>query len=405
MHFFAESAGTMKFLPYVLKHLRRSWQRTLSTMLGMALCLFLICVLQTVLDAMDRSIAATRPDRIATRHAVSLVFNMPMAYRSRIEAVTGVRRVTPMIFFGGLFGNSQQDFANFFANFAVEAETYFPMYPEYAVPPDQMEAFAGDRRGAVVGRALAEKYGWRLGSTFQLESFIPPYRVGRPFEFVVRAIFDKNDTLYPGTNETQMFFHYAYLSEATRNRVGVGMFMVQVERAADAAAVGKLIDETFENSDVQTKTESEATFVEGFASLAGNLVGLLNTIGLAVAFTVLLVTANTMSMAVRERRTEIAVLKTLGFSSGRVMGLILTEAMVLAAGAGLLGTWFGSLLVRNVQNIPGLSVLLGQFPALQLSPALAATTIGFSLALGLTAGVAPAWTAYRARIVDTLRAS
>ena len=395
----------MKFLPYVLKHLRRSWLRTLSTMTGMALCIFLICVLQTVLDAMDRSIDATRPDRLATRHAVSLVFNLPMAYRSRIQAVPGVRRVTPMIFFGGLFGSSQQDFANFFANFAVEADTYFAMYPEYAVPPEQMEIFARDRRGAIVGRALATKYGWDIGSTFQLESFIPPYRVGRPFEFVVRGIFDKNEIAYPGTNEMQMFFHYAYLSEATRNRVGVGMFMVQVERAEEAPAIARLVDDTFENSDVQTKTESEAAFVEGFAALAGNLVGLLNTIGLAVAFTVLLVTANTMSMAVRERRTEIAVLKTLGFSSARVMGLIITEALLLASGAGLLGTWFASLLVSNVQNIPGLSALLGQFPALQLSPALAATSIGVSLALGTAAGFAPAWTAYRARIVDTLRAA
>jgi putative ABC transport system permease protein len=395
----------VKFLPYVLKHMRRSWLRTLSTMAGMALCIFLICVLQTVLDAMNRSIDATRPDRVATRHAVSLVFNMPMAYRSRIQAVPGVKRVTPMIFFGGLFGSSQQDFANFFANFAVDADTYFAMYPEYAVPAEQFEAFMRDRRGAVVGRALADKYGWQLGSTFQLESFIPPYRVGRPFEFVVRGIFDKNEALYPGTNEMQMFFHYAYLSEATRNRVGVGMFMVQVERAEDAAAVGALIDETFENSDVQTKTESEAAFVEGFAALAGNLVGLLNTIGLAVAFTVLLVTANTMSMAVRERRTEIAVLKTLGFSSGRVMGLILTEALVLAAGAGVVGTWLASVLVRNVQAIPGLGALLSQFPELQLSPALAAMTIGVSLALGFAAGFAPAWTAYRARIVDTLRAA
>jgi putative ABC transport system permease protein len=395
----------VKFLPYVLKHMRRSWLRTASTMAGMALCIFLICVLQTVLDAMNRNIEATRPDRIATRHAVSLVFNMPLAYRSRIQAVPGVKRVTPMVFFGGLFGSSQQDFANFFANFAIEADTYFAMYPEYAVPPEQMEAFVRDRRGAVVGRALATKYGWEIGSTFQLESFIPPYRVGRPFEFVVRGIFDKNDVLYPSTNEMQMFFHYAYLNEATRQRAGVGTFMVQVERAEEAASVGRAIDQTFENSDVQTKTESEAAFVEGFAALAGNLVGLLNTIGLAVAFTVLLVTANTMSMAVRERRTEIAVLKTLGFSSRRVMGLIITEAAILSLCAGLVGTWLAGLLVANVQNIPGLGALLGQFPALRLSPALAAMTIGFSMLLGLAAGFAPAWNAYRARIVDTLRAA
>lgn len=395
----------MKFFPYVLKHLRRSWLRTLSTVMGMALCIFLICVLQTVLDAMDRNIDATRPDRLATRHAVSLVFNMPTAYRSRIAAVPGVRRVTPMIFFGGLFGSSQQDFANFFVNFAVEADTYFPMYPQYAVPPEQMEAYLADRRGCIVGRALANKYGWTLGSTFQLESFIPPYRVGRPFEFVVRGIFDADEARYPGTNETQMFFHYRYLYEATRQRVGVGTFMVQVADPEQATAIARAIDDTFENSDVQTKTESEAAFVQGFAELAGNLVALLNGIGLAVAFTVLLVTANTMSMAVRERRAEIAVLKTLGFSSARVMSLILTEALLLALSAGLLGTWLAAGLIANVGNIPFLGAVLGQFPALRLSPALAAITIGFSLALGLAAGLVPAWTAYRARIVDTLRSA
>jgi putative ABC transport system permease protein len=394
-----------KYLPYVLKHLRRNWLRTLSTVVGMALCIFLICVLQTVLDAMARSIDATRPDRLATRHAVSLVFNMPYAYRSRIAAVPGVRRVAPMIFFGGLFGSSQQDFANFFANFAVEPDNYFAMYPEYAVAPEQMEAYLSDRRGCIVGQALADKYGWSIGSTFQLESFIPPYRVGRPFEFVVRGIYDADEARFPGTNEMQMFFHFRYLYEATRQRVGVGTFMVQIEDAEQAAAVAKAIDDSFENSDVQTKTESEASFVEGFAALAGNLVALLNGIGMAVAFTVLLVTANTMSMAVRERRTEIAVLKTLGFSSALVMGLILTEALILSASAGVLGTWLAGMLVANIANIPFLGAVLGQFPKLQLSPALAAMTIGLALTLGLAAGFAPAWTAYRAKIVDTLRAA
>jgi putative ABC transport system permease protein len=310
-----------------------------------------------------------------------------------------------VIFFGGLFGSSQQDFANFFANFAVEADSYFAMYPEYAVPPEQMEAYLSDRRGCIVGRALANKYGWQIGSTFQLESFIPPYRVGRPFEFVVRGIFDADEARYPGTNEMQMFFHFRYVYEATRQRVGVGNFMVQIENPEQAAATARLIDATFENSDVQTKTETEAAFIEGFAALAGNLVALLNAIGMAVAFTVLLVTASTMSMAVRERRTEIAVLKTLGFSSRRVMGLILTEALILAATAGLIGTWLANLLVSNIANIPYLGAVLGQFPKLQLSPALAAATMALSLGLGLMAGLVPAWGAYRARIVDTLRAA
>ena len=396
----------MKFLPYVLKHLRRNWLRTLSTVAGMALCVFLICTLQTVLAAMDASVRGASPGRLATRHAVSLVFNMPYAYRERIGAVPGVKRVSRTAYFGGLpGGGGAQDFANFFANFAVEADTYFAMYPEYQLPPEQQSNFMADRRGAVIGRALSKKFGWKLGDTFQLESFIPPYRVGKPFEFTVRAIYDADRVRYPATNELQMFFHFQYLYEATRQRSGVGMFNIQVDDPARAASVARAIDDTFENTDVQTKTESEGAFIQGFNEMAGNLVLLLNGIGLAVAFTVLLVTANTMSMAVRERRTEIAVLKTLGFSSRLVMGLILVEALVLAGLAGGLGVWMASALVSNLADVPFLGAALGQFPPLQLSTGMAAAMFAMAVAMGGAAGAIPAWGAYRAKIVDTLRAA
>lgn len=396
----------MKFLPYVLKHLRRSWLRTLSTIFGMALCIFLICTLQTLLEGMNQNVAGANLGRLVTRHAVSLVFNMPYAYRTRVSAVPGVKRVAQTNFFGGLpGGGGSQDFANFFANFAIEAEPYFAMYPEYILRSDERDAFMNDRRGAVIGRALSRKFGWELGDTFTLESFIPPYRVGKPYEFVVRAIYDADLARYPGTVEMLMFFHFAYLDEMTRQRAGVGTFSIQVDDPKRAPQIAKAIDDTFENSDVQTKTETEAAFQQSFSELAGNLVLLLNGIGLAVGFTVLLVTANTMSMAVRERRTEIAVLKTLGFSSRLVMGLILTEAVVLSALAGAIGVWLSSALVANVQDIPILGAVLAQFPSLTLSSRLAATMLGVSVVLGLTAGFIPSWTAYRARIVDTLRAA
>lgn len=396
----------MKFLPYVLKHLRRSWVRTLSTIFGMALCVFLICTLQTVLEGFDQSIAGANPGRLATRHAVSLVFNMPQAYRARISAVPGVKRVAQTNFFGGLpGGGGSQDFANFFANFAIEADPYLAMYPEYILKPDERQAFMSDRRGAVIGRALSRKFGWNLGDTFTLESFIPPYRVGKPYEFVVRSIYDADKARYPGTVELQMFFHFAYLDEMTRQRAGVGTFMVQVDDPLRAAQVAKTLDDTFENTDVQTKTATEAAFMQSFSELAGNLVLLLNGIGLAVGFTVLLVTANTMSMAVRERRTEIAVLKTLGFSGRRVMGLILTEAVVLSSIAGCVGIWLSRTLVANIVDIPFLGAALAQFPPLSLSNRLAATMFGVSVLLGVAAGFIPSWTAYRAKIVDTLRAA
>ena len=396
----------MKYLPYVLKHLRRSWLRTLSTVLGMALCIFLIGTLQTVLAAMDASVKGAAADRLATRHAVSIVFNMPNAYERRVSAIPGVKRVAKMNFFGGLPGSGgSADFANFFANFAVEAEPYFAMYPEYKIPPAQWDNFMASRRGAIIGRALSNRFGWNLGDTFQLESFIPPYRVGRPFEFVVQGIYDADRARYPGTNEMQMFFHHEYLDEATRQRAGSGTFIVQIDDPARSAAIAKAIDDAFENSDVQTKTETEGAFIEGFNALAGNLVLLLNTIGLAVGFTVLLVTANTMSMAVRERRNEIAVLKTLGFSSLRVMTLILAEALILATSAGALGVWLASALVSNLADVPFLGAALGQFPPLALSVPLASAMFGGSVLLGLVAGFVPAWGAYRARIVDALRAA
>jgi putative ABC transport system permease protein len=203
----------------------------------------------------------------------------------------------------------------------------------------------------------------------------------------------------------QMFFHFDYLYEATRQREGVGSFMVQVDNPSRAAAIAAAIDDAFENSDVQTKTESEAAFLEGFNELVGNLVLLLNAIGLAVAFTILLVTANTMSMAVRERRVEIAVLKTLGFSSARVLFLILAEAGLLAAMAGALGVGLAVMLIANLADIPYLGLVVSQVPGLAVDPMLAWLMMGVSIALGLAAGLVPAWTAYRARIVDTLRAT
>jgi putative ABC transport system permease protein len=183
------------------------------------------------------------------------------------------------------------------------------------------------------------------------------------------------------------------------------MYIVQLDDPSRAAAVAKAIDDGFQNSDVQTKTESEAAFLQAFSELAGNLVLLLNGIGLAVAFTILLVTTNTMSMAVRERRTEIAVLKTLGFSSGKVMALILVEALALAGTAGALGVGLAALLITRIGKIPFVGAVLGQFPPLRLPSELMAAMMGVPILLGLAAGFVPAWSAYRARIVDTLRSA
>ena len=392
----------MKHIPYILKHLRRNWVRTASTVAGMALCIFLICTLQTVLDALSKTTEEANPSRIVTRHAVSLVFNMPMAYKPRIQALPGVERVAAANWFGGVY----RDMKDFFPNFAVESADYFEMFPEYQIPEDDYQAYLQDMRGALIGRDIAEKHGFAVGDQFQMESFIPTYRVSGPLEFIVRGIYDAT----PNQNASlgMMFFHYKYLYESIQggsmgNDAGPGTFYVKVTNPDQAATIGQTIDANFENSDVQTKTEAEGAFLASFIALTGNLVTLLNSIGLAVAFTILLVTANTMSMAVRERQKEIAVLKTLGFSSSLVMSLILTEALALGVLGGGLGILIAQGLVANLANLPFMGLALGNFPSLTVSPIVASLTFIAAVSLALLAGLVPAIGAYRARITEMLR--
>ena len=391
----------MKHLPYILKHLRKNWIRTASTIAAMALCIFLIASLQTVLAAFYGTLDTAATDRLITRHRISLAEDLPQAYEPRIQAIPGVKRTARTNWFGGVMGFSggQPDMKNFFANFAVDAEPYLAMYPEYVIPADQKAAFMQDMRGAIVGEALAKKFGWTIGSTFQLESMIPPYRADKPFEFVVRAIYTTDREKYPNHALDMMLFHWKYLYEKTGQRAGVGTYSLQIANSSQAATIARAVDATFENSDTQTKTETEAQFVASFLALIGDLGLILNAIGMAVAFTILLVTANTMSMAIRERRTEIAVLKTLGYPSSLVLALVLGEALVI----GLLGSGLGVLLAKglisNLGAIPGLQ----GFGSVAMSAGLAAVMFIVGAAMGLIAGLAPAVGAYRANITAMLR--
>jgi putative ABC transport system permease protein len=358
--------------------------------------------LQTFLNSVTISLKSARGTRIISRHAVSLVFNLPLAYKERIKSVPGVRRVAMANFFGG--SRDPDNRRDFFVNFAVEAEPYFAMYPEYIIPEDHMRAFLQDQRGCIVGRETADKYGWSVGDTFQLESFIPPYRADRPFEFIVSGLYDTDQERHPGTLGTAMFFHHKYLYEMTGRSVGAGTYNVEIDDPEQAAAVSAAIDDLFSNSEAETKTETEEAFRAGFVSMAGNLALLLNGIALAVMFTILLVTANTMSMAVRERRTEIAVLKTLGFPSRLVMGLVQAESGFLGALGGGVGVLLGWAAIRYLPEIPVLgSLIQAYFPNLVLSPYIVSIGLGASIALGLAAGFVPAVLAYRARITEALR--
>ena len=391
----------MKFAPLVLKHLRRNWIRTLSTVLAMAVCIFLICTLQTVVDAVNYGLSLGNASRLVTRHYVSLVFNLPNSYKAKIAAVPGVQNTTIVSWFGGIY---RGDMKYFFANLAVEPERFLEVYPEIMLPEDQKQAWFHDGRGCIVGRKLAEKWGWKVGDTFQLESFIPPYRVGKPFEFVIDGIYDTDMVKYPATDLGAMYFNYKYLYEATGQRVGIGTLTELIDDPKNAGRISKAIDAVFENSDAQTKTETEQAFRASFIAMAGNLALLLNGIGLAVAFTILLVTANTMSIAVRERQQEIGVLKTLGFPSGLVMSLVLVEALLLGVMGGAIGLLLAGGIIRVLPNLPfGIGDVLRQFPGLGLSSKIVSYGLGAALLLGLLAGFVPALLAYRARITEVLR--
>ena len=406
----------MKFLPYLLKHLRRNWFRTALTVLAMALCIFLFCTLQSVLAQINALLEGSSAKRLVTRHAVSIVFNLPLSYGSRLSAVPGVQKVATVAWFGGSLPAKKEekqteestttDFSNFFPNLAVEAEPFLAMYPEYQLPPDQYQAFQQDMRGCVIGRKLADRFGWKVGDTFYLESFIPPYRKrDGPFQFVVRGIFDTDLVKYPGTDTNIMLFHFKYLYEATGRRLGAGLYYAEIDNPDNAGRISKAIDSLFENSDSQTRTETEKAFAASFIAMAGNLALLLNGIGVAVTFTILLVVANTMSIAVRERRKEIGVLKTLGFTSGQVMGLIVAESLLIGVLGGALGLAGSQGLMYMLTHAPGIKDALAGLglSELTLRPLVAALGFGVAIFLGFAAGFLPALSAYRARITDMLR--
>ena len=391
----------MKYLPFIASHLRHNWIRTVSTVLAMAICIFLFATLQTLVAAVSGNVKGPRAFRLITRHNVSLAFTMPNSYEAQIAAIPGVKRVSAANWFGGM-----RDLAkprDFFPNFAIEAETFLPMYPEFHLDPEQQQAFLADLRGCIIGKDVAEKFNLKEGDPLQLQSNVAAYRISKPFEFIVRGIYRTDQTRNPGTSENMMFFHYKYLDEATGRKAGVSVYRVEIADPAQAAGISKAIDALFANSEAQTHTETEAVFSASFVSLGGRLVLLLNGIGMAVMFTILLVTANTMSMAIRERHTEIGVLKTLGFPAGLVLRLVIGEAVAIGALGGVLGLVMAQFATKVFVKVPMIGDLLKSVANLGLPLRVAALGIAIASLLGLAAGFVPAVLAYRARITDLLR--
>jgi putative ABC transport system permease protein len=380
----------MKFLPLLWKQIWRKKFRTLITMAAMFIAFVLFGFLMALRLSFSMGIDIAGADRLVLIHKVSLIMPLPVSYQARIQAVPGVELVTHNSWFGGSYQNNP----NAFAVIVVDPEPMFRMYPEYKLAPDQMKAWLADRQGAVVGRTIADRYGWKIGDRIPLLANIWPPKQGDTWEFNLAGIYDGDRT----TDKTQFFFRYDYLDENRRYGEGsTGWYIVKVSNPDQAVELGQKFDAMFANSAAETKTTTEKGFLDSFAKQIGNVAAIFMAIIAAALFSILLVAANVMMHSVRERTSEIGVLKTLGFTDGGTLWLVLAESVfvaVIGGGLGLLASWI---------IISGGDPTGGFLPIFILPTRDVLIGAGLILALGLLAGLLPALGAMRLRIVDALR--
>ena len=379
----------MKYLRLIVANLLRSKRRTFLTVFSIAVALFLFCTLRTVITSFEASLRASEATRLVVRHAASLVFPLPLAYRERLVQVPGVTGVS----YGNWFGGFYQDPKNQFAQFAMDVPTMFDLFPEVLLPEDQAKAFRSERNAAIIGRALAKKYGWKLGDQVPVIGTIFPGE----WRFNVRGIYEGKTK---DVDENTLFFHWDFLNESLpegrRNQVGI--YWLRVASPGLAADVTKRVDAIFENSPQPTKTETEKAFQAGFISMIGNVQLLLTIIGSAIVFAIMLVTINTMMMAARERTTEIAVLKTVGFSDGLILRLVGGEALAVSLLGGILGCGLAALVFRESDFTAG-----GFFPNFRVLPETILAGLLLAAVMGVLSGLAPAISAARLKIASALR--
>ncbi|MEK7349194.1 MAG: ABC transporter permease [Candidatus Eisenbacteria bacterium] len=379
----------MKYLGYITAHLWRHKRRTFLTVSSIAIALFLFCTLRTVMTSFDAALRASADTRLVVRHAASLVFPLPFSYRDRLAQIDGVTGVS----YGNWFGGIYQDPKNNFAQFAVDVPTFVKLFPEVEMPPDQVSAWLAERTSCVVGATLAAKYGWKLGDAIPIQGTIYPGE----YRFTVRGIY-KGKTA--DVDENTLFFHWDYLNEAMPavRKDWVGIYWLEIPNGDMAADVSGRVDALYANSSQPTKTETEKAFQASFISMMGNVSLLMTILGSAILFAILLVTINTMMMAARERTTEIAVLKTIGFSDDLVLRLVGAEAILVSVTGGILGCVAAWLIFQRVDFTAG-----GMFPNFTVMPQTVGLGIVLAIAMGLVSGLVPALQAGRLRIATALR--
>jgi putative ABC transport system permease protein len=380
----------VKYLTLVLKSARRSKRRTALTVLSIAVAIFLFASLRGVLDGFNAAAEASSSTRIVTQRSTSLFFEMPISHGEAIKSTPGVQDVTWANWFGGVYKDPQ----NFFAQFAIDPESYLRIYPEILLSPEDRQSFLDDRTGCIVGDGLARNYGFKVGDKITLQVGIPQYGT-MDFDFTVRGIYRSGGA---AVDNQSMMFHWKYADERSTVKGLAGWYIAQISNPDQAAQVAGAIDQKFANSPFETKTDTEKAFQSTFVSMFGNINLLLGSIALAVVITTLFVAGNTMAMSVRERTTEIAVMRTLGFQSATIFLLIAGEGLLMSLGGGLLGALLARLVVNSSVFPTG-----GFIPAIAVNNANLATGIALSAVIGIIAGLIPATMASRLKIVDALR--
>jgi putative ABC transport system permease protein len=377
----------MKYWHLVRQNLLRRKVRTGLTMGSFAVALFLFGVLAVVRGAFQQGVEVAGVDRLVVVNKVSFIQPLPFAHRDRLARIPGVTQVTFASWFGGVY----QDERNFFPQFAIDRESYRTMFPEFVIPDNQWQAFLTDREGCIVGEALAERFQWKVGDRIPLKGTI----FAGMWEFNIRGIYRGSR---PHDDTTQFWFRWDYLDERRAFQKGfVGWYTVRVANPDDAVRVVRAIDQGFANSPWETKTATEREFAASWVKQMGNIGLLLLSIGGVVFFTLLLVTGNTMAIAVRERLRELAVLKAVGFSDGFVLVVTLAETVVVAACGGGIGLALAKLFTLRGDPTGGL------LPFFYLPPDVIALGFALAIAAGLMAGILPALSAMRLRVIDALR--
>lgn len=377
----------MKFLHLVLANLGRHKRRTFLTVASVALALFLFASLRTVVTTLDRAAQFGSARRLVVLNATGLVFPIPLSYANRLGTAKGVSAVTWANWFGGRYGDNKR----FFAQFAVDPASYLAMYPEIVLPEDQKQAFLRERSSAIVGRRLLDVFGWRVGQDITVQGTIFP----GDWTFTIRGAYTPSD---PVINDDMMLFHHAYLEERTGRPGLAGWYVVQIDDPNNSAAIGKTIDDGFRNSSTPTKTGTEQAFNASFATMWGNVSLLMGTIGMAVVFAILLVTANAMMMSARERTGEVAVLKTIGFTDRTLFGLVMLEAGIIAVTGAVLGLGGAKLLYQASNFNAG-----GFLPGFDVTASTLILGLVVTVLLMLASGLVPAIRAARLPVVQALR--